>query len=316
MEKKAKLNEVIQKINELYRIPILIGDKTKELENISMPFRERERIASERNYLKEVLNNLSKTLPNDRALLHNFSDNEISCFVSELTCEGRYLDGGMVYFLKGEETKALKYFEWVLKNNPQANVHMALGDIYHYGLGVEKDEDLASAYYQSAIENGEYDDSIARRIGKFYLVCGDYYSEKSNIKETKKYYEKAFKYGNISACVKLANIYLVTIEDEQLAVETFKLAAHQGKNDQDCCPDFDRESTIYANNSLGILATGLQKEEAIEYYKNAAALGSLEALHLIGKIYEDEGNLERAKELYAYALDNQESREEYGGRTA
>lgn len=315
MEKPSKLNEVIQKINELYRTPILIGDKAEELKNISMPFRERERITGERNYLKEVLNNLSRTLPNDRGIVHNLSNNELKDFIKGLTREGRYLDGGIVYFLKGEEAKALEYFERVLKNDPRANVHMAIGDIYHYGLGVEKNEFLASAYYQVAIENGEYDDSIARRIGKFYLVCGDYYKN-GDIKKTIEFYKKAFTYGSIEACIKLANIYLITREDEQLAVETFKLAAHQGKNDQDCCPDFDRESTIYANNSLGMLAAGLQKEEAIEYYKNAAALGSLEALRLIGKIYEVEGNFERANELFAYALDNQESREEYGGRTA
>lgn len=314
MEKTTKLNEVIQKINELYRITISLSDKERELDCNTMSPGDIGNINNEKSYLEEVLNNLSRTLPNDRGIIHNFSSKELNAFVRGLTREGRYLDGGIVYFLKGEETKALKYFKWVLRNDPQANVHMALGDIYHYGLGVLKDEDLASAYYGEAIENGEYDDSIARRIGKFYLLCGNYYKN-GDIKEAIEFYKKAFTYGSIEACIKLAEIYLLTREDEQLAVETFKLAASQGKDDRDHCPDFDRENTIYANNSLGMLAEELP-EEAIEYYENAAALGSIEALRLLSKIYKNKGNLERANELYAYTIDDNESSSRYGSRTA
>ena len=216
--------------------------------------------------------------------------------------------------------KAFTMFYEEYQKNPEAPVHMALGDMYYYGIGVKKDYREASKYYQEAIANHDTMASFAKSL------AAEYYSRATNylrgiegekdIQKAIEYFELSFKYGRLDAALTIANLYFKGEEVEinnQKAIEYWKMAATQGSLDQKYRPDFDKQSTAIAYNNLGYMYYELNKEgnknniKPLEYFKTAASLDLADGYANVGRCYAlgigVERNKEEAKRWYQYGYD-------------
>ncbi len=171
--------------------------------------------------------------------------------------------------------------------------YACLGKMYEFGLGAEKNTELAYEYYERGAELGDGISLFA--IGKYHekgLVPGS-----KGLEDAARCYEKAAEKGNYEATTKLGYMYENGIfypADPAKALALYQTAADKG-------------------NPLGMnyLAASLYKKEdfakAAELFKKSKELGCARAADNLGVCYEQgqgvQQSLDEAVRCYQFAAE-------------
>ena len=205
-----------------------------------------------------------------------------------------------LYLMNNEEKEAFEFLNKILNKNPGAPVHMSLGDMYYYGIGVSQDFDKATNLYKKAVVNGEIEDSIIEQVSVNYLNAGD---ADKDINNKAYYYENAFRYGNILAGVKLGDIELDSNKEYDFydVFNSYESAARHGKQAMEYRPKYDKLATAAAFSNMGYLIVKNERvneyPQALKYFNEAASLGLAQGQFHVGY-------------MYLYGLGVEEDREE------
>lgn len=174
-------------------------------------------------------------------------------------------------------------------------VYHFLGNYYHLGLGVEKDDDIAFEYFSKGVE---YNQSFC------VYDLGNIYNDRGDLNKAYEQYEKAIELGDPRGYCRLIKRDVSRDPD---SVETYinKLVESN-----------DIGSINYAGNVL-LEAKYDNKNlvKAFELYTIAANLGSTDGLHNMGLCYEKgygtEKDPEKAFEYYLKAAETYEFADYY-----
>ncbi len=181
----------------------------------------------------------------------------------------------------GDET--IKYIKDLLKKDPQAPLYLSLGDIYYYGMGVEKNLDLACKYYQIAISRNEPLEGLAHAVAEEFRVRAETYMDNldddpKNLDKAIKFFEKALECGDIKAGITLGNLYTdgkKIPSDDEKAIDYYEKTAKQAVLDQEYQPNFNKLVAGNVFNNLGCMyfeqtvAEDMPIEEKEAYYAKA-----------------------------------------------
>lgn len=212
--------------------------------------------------------------------------------------------------INNKEKEAFEYLNNILKENTNAPVHMSLGDMYYYGIGVKKNIDMANKMYLKAIKNCEIENSIIEELSGIYYADGN---EAKNSLDAIECFEKSFRYGNITAYIRLGDIkYDAKVLDYSGAYSYYKRAAEQGEEDMKYRPNYDKYHIAQAFNNLGYMIVNSKHtdkyEDAFNYFKKAASLDFVTAFFHVGYMYEFglgvEKNRKEAIKWFTYAANN------------
>lgn len=216
------------------------------------------------------------------------------------------------YGVEQDYGQAAKWYEKVVsEDNPFAAY--ALGSLYRRGQGVEQNDEKAYELYCMAAEHSEKPNAYAAyELGR---MCRDGIGTAVNLRQAKRYFEKAAKLDNPDALYGLGKLFLrkdSEYYDPNKAVDCLLQAAQKGhefaayalgklflKGDEvpknvDCALRWLEEAVgkenQYAEYLLGkTLLMGMNAEQDItrgeELLKRSAGQGNTTAKYLLGKSY-------------------------------
>lgn len=191
-------------------------------------------------------------------------------------------------------------------------VNRSLGDMYYYGIGVEKNLEEARKCYKTSLSCQEKAVGVADILGDYYykLACAFNYGigtdEDGSIAQSN--LEEAYKYGSLRATFELITQYYgkgATVDDPMRALQLCREAIKQTEIKQ--IFDVDAAGLIYVAFGYMIFDPRfeLDDESAFETFKKAANLGNATALYVLGAMhecgYETDQNLHAAVKCYAKA---------------
>lgn len=171
------------------------------------------------------------------------------------------IDAAIAAYQSQQYAAALKLFEAAALKGSREAQH-TLGFMYRDGRGTRRNDAKAMGWYRKAAEQGyapaEYN------LGLMYAQ-GE--GAKRDPAMAKKWFRRAADHGSVEAQVKLAEIAIVSGNDEE-AFFWFSKAAEQ-----------DDADAAFNVGSLYYLGRGVAKDEAkaAEHYRKAARLGMVEA---------------------------------------
>ena len=221
------------------------------------------------------------------------------------------------YLLYGAES-AYKYLEELSKKTSFSELNISFGDMYYYGIGVEKNINVAKEYYSLAIKFGMIKNGIASCIGDEYFVRGqDYQSglcREYNLDKAKENYEKAFELGNLNAGISLILMYFNCFRDYNSAAIWCKKVIDQGESDRIIKPSYDMVALARAYISLGyMIINGFYTDNdltAVKCFEEAYKLGDGSVLYELGAMYEcgyeTDVDYHKAMEYYDLAIEHYE----------
>lgn len=170
---------------------------------------------------------------------------------------------GLIYLFGSSDvsTDYSKAYKFLVGPAHQKNTEAlnGLGIIYLYGLGVNKNLDLAQEYFEKANNLGD-------KVSKINL--GELYRQKNNLIASEKWYKLAIIENPSKAYEGLSKIYLDQQKFEQ-AYRYSEKAAELGNTEAEYNLGVFYEQGIYVNKNL---------EKAIFWYEKAALKGHLDAL--------------------------------------
>lgn len=234
--------------------------------------------------------------------------------------EGAFLAGYVLSFSLGNTSdedyvKAMEYFEACKNDIPYAKI--AEANLYYYGYGVEKDEDLAKSLCKETLEEVNLDELksglvsyVAEGAELVGLSYSETYGEKKDYGEARSWYDEAIEKGDLKALAEKGYLYRKgygTSKDYKKAFDIYMEAVNKGY--------------YKANNSIGLLyefgseEVGLDKDygQAMKYYELASEAGSYSGTNNIALLYENGRGVDQD---YKTALEWHEKAAEEGNRTA
>mmetsp|Transcript_28384 Transcript_28384/g.49232 ORF Transcript_28384/g.49232 Transcript_28384/m.49232 type:complete len:259 (+) Transcript_28384:609-1385(+) len=174
-----------------------------------------------------------------------------------------------------------------------ARANAALGDIYAFGQGVERDEDLGAVYWQRAVTHGDVESMT--NLAYHYLRNRDALSV--DISQVLHLYERAIELGSTCAAFNLGCLYRdgqFVEHDYARAVTLFTWAGARG--------DPSSLNGLAGMYDLG-LGVAQNHTKAYEYYTLAAEAGCEVAMNNVGMaFYNGEGVPESKAEALRYFL--------------
>lgn len=199
----------------------------------------------------------------------------------------------LLCLLNNKEEQTFEFLNNILEKNPNAPIHMSLGDMYYYGIGVSQDFDVATKLYSKAVSNNEVEYSVIEEASKYYLDSAE---EAKDIGEKMHYYELAFRYGNITAGNALGSIeytdskgvdfHSVFARYENTARAGEQAIKYRPKNDKTIITE---TAIASAFNNMGVLIINAgcvdASPQALEYFEKAASLGSSIGQYNVGYMY-------------------------------
>ena len=197
--------------------------------------------------------------------------------------------------------KAKEYYE-ISGNLNNSEALLNLGYLYFNGKGVEKNYSKAKTYYE--LSSKQNNSEALFSLGELYY---NGYGVQKNFLEAKKYFELSSTQNNSEAFNNLGNLYYYgqgVEKDYSKAKEYYELSAKQNNSE--------------AFNSLGNLyyyGQGVEKDysKAREYFEISAEQNNPDALFNLGHLYFNangvESNLEKANEYFQ--LSNEQSISDY-----
>ncbi len=177
----------------------------------------------------------------------------------------------------GLDQSALEALSWYLKaaNQNWPDAQYRLGFMYEAGLGTAKDLQRAVSLYRSAADNG-YPDA-QNLLGVLYATGGDGLPHDDN--QAVDWYRKAADQGFAKAEKNLGDMYFfgrgVGQLDYATAITWYKKAADQN------FPEAQFRLGFMYEKGLG---TAQSDQDAIAFYKKAAANGSVDAQHALDRL--------------------------------
>lgn len=204
---------------------------------------------------------------------------------------------GMEYYQKGEYEKSLPLFQKAAESG-NGNASYYLGEIYRFGKGSERNDNLSCQYYIKAAEAG---------VEKAYFPTGICYfygkgTEKNNsaaFKWTKKAAEKINQielsdYDKKHLLVFMGNFYIKgigTLQDFSEAAKWFEQAAKLGDERAQATMAF------FYYSGKGVLTS---KEKAKYWAEKAAAQGDSTGQMILGMLYQyrENPNMKEAVSWY------------------
>ncbi|MBQ3009679.1 MAG: dUTP diphosphatase [Oscillospiraceae bacterium] len=169
----------------------------------------------------------------------------------------------------------------------RADLAFELGMAFKEGNGVDRDLDLAIAYFKIAAELGHM-------LGM--MAVGSYYYAKNDCYEAIKWISMAAELGNAEALFNMGVFYMEGMgcdQDMELSAKYFHRAARRR-----------HPEAQYAYGDLLSQGWGVEQDHkrALKWFADAAENGHVEAMYRLGEIYEQgigtEVNLEAAKKWY------------------
>jgi eukaryotic-like serine/threonine-protein kinase len=177
----------------------------------------------------------------------------------------------------GLEQSPLEAFSWYLKaaNQGWPDAQYRLGYMYETGLGTGKDLHRAVELYRSAAKNG-YPDA-ENLLGVLYATGGDGLAVDDN--QAVDWYRKAAEQGFAKAEKNLGDMYFfgrgVGHQDYGTAITWYKKAATQNFAEAQF-----RLGFMYEKG----LGTPQSDQQAVDFYKEAASNGSVDAQHALDRL--------------------------------
>lgn len=223
--------------------------------------------------------------------------------------DAKAVDGYACFLLLNKKEKeTFAFLNNILIKNPNAPVHMSLGDMYYYGIGVSKDFNMATKLYREAVNNCEVDSSVIERVSLYYFNAAE---EAKDISQKMHYYLCSFRYGNNTAGNNLGSIEYSRGSALFNVIDIYKDVAFHGEQDMEYRPKYDKLAIATAFNNMGWLISEQYDDEdpqAFKYFKKAAALGLPLGFYHIGYMYEYglgvSKNLEEAYKWYTFAAND------------
>lgn len=210
------------------------------------------------------------------------------------------------YFLgdrgvSSDDNKAFNlYKELEILTPDDGMVLYRLGKCYEFGVGVDKDTNLALDYYQKAAEKGS---GIAcKTLGEFYKI-GRYVQR--DISKCLEYLNKGSKLktpGSDEAAIMLGDMYHSGDEvekNETKACDLYRIAADQGNSNA-----YYRLG-MQTFNGWGVEA---DKTKGMEYWKKGAELNHWGCMYIIGVSYIEGKDLPKDIEKGLYWLEHSADR--------
>lgn len=182
--------------------------------------------------------------------------------------------------------------------NPFASYE--LGNMYHKGICVECDEQVANTYYSNALNKflnmskKSTDDSLFYKIGMMYF---NGLGVEQDIDEAEKYIKKAADMGNTIAKLKLASLYF---ERDDLTLKEQAIVIFEELADKDNDMAQYKLGCIYSN---GELPDYYNMSKAIKYLEQSAKQGNQFAQCRLGVIYYFGKGVQKDQELGRYWLE-------------
>ena len=199
-----------------------------------------------------------------------------------------------IYLLLGEKSM-FDYLKELAKTTSLSELNFSLGDMYYYGIGVEKNLELAKKYYSLATNLDKTNYSIATSIANEHFVRGyDYYTGECrdiDYDKAKENYEQSFRLGNLNAGIKLAQMHFNFYHDYDVAKAWCKKVIEQAELDRKYKPVHTDITEAYAYSALGYMAlTGICESKSdmtpLECFEKAYKLGDSSVLYNLGVMYE------------------------------
>ena len=202
-----------------------------------------------------------------------------------------YAADACVQCLIGEKKKA---FDLLIDAEEKGeHVNRSLGDMYYYGIGVNKNIEEAKKCYATAKGYREPKHSVASILSDYYYNIGMAHCTgqgvEKNIDKAFLNFYRSFKYGNIaSICMMIRILYNTNLEK---ATNYCRMAIAQIEKDMDVKQRFDKNLAgwlyvTYANLIMDPRVKSTKNDSAIDYLKKAAKLGNATALYNLGAMYE------------------------------
>ncbi len=155
-----------------------------------------------------------------------------------------------------------------------AKVQHILGQMYEFGLGVERDHEEAVGWYRRAAEQGDVD--VQFYLGRMYEHG---LGEEQDVRQALMWYELAAEQGHAQAQYSLGNMYergSDEVEDAREAVKWYRRAAKLGHS-----------GAQYRLGNMYYFGEGVKRddEKAVKWYRMAADQGHSEAQFYLGIMY-------------------------------
>ena len=224
----------------------------------------------------------------------------------------------------GFKNEAFYLINRVLKENPSARLHMALGDIYYFFFGPKNNRDLALENYEIAKKNDELDYGLADVLSDLHLIILETIAKMDTdnveLKQcvtkmiTGGFYTLMNCYGSFEAGVKLANIYVDGLYDvgvdKHQAIRYLNTTIDEIENVREDRPTFDKVWAGKAYNNLGCLFFNYESkdcpenENAFDNFYEALLLGEPDAYDNLLKMKKNGFVLNKFNEATEDALEN------------
>lgn len=190
------------------------------------------------------------------------------------------------------DIEAIKWYRKAAENN-HADAQYLLGKCYFNGNGVRKDVIEAIKWYRKAAENNHAEAQFI--LGDFYYD-GDYVSEDEN--EAAKWYKKAAEQGHVEAQNSLGECYDYGIgltQDHKKAEFWYQKAAEQDY--AEAMYNLAFRYSLEEDNSV-------YYDEIVKWFSKAAKLGHIEAQVSLGKFYLKRNEYKKAYKWFIKAAEN------------
>lgn len=214
-----------------------------------------------------------------------------------------------------QENKYEDAFEWLNKAAEEGNLNAMydLGNMYFYGIGVEKDYEKSFKWYKQAAEDKHIDAEF--KLGLMYMSG---YGIEENFYKACWWITKAAKHGESEAQFLLAKLYNdgeIPGGDKKDAIKWCRKAAEQGNEEAQAlldiiCLSDDSDSTQNVEDEFGLLKCSAEQgdvdaefslglmyyygqgfeennDEAFKWLKMAAEQGKREAQYLLAIMYSN-----------------------------
>lgn len=211
-------------------------------------------------------------------------------FLFSLSAFADNVKEGMRLFNNGKYQEAMSYFmKPDAQKNPDVLNHIAY--MYDFGLGVERNQQVAVKWYKKAAETGF-------KVAQFNLGLSYQKGQgvSKDLNEAIKWFRQSAEQGYAAAELKMAYLTVTGTgikQDFKQAMKWYRLAAEHGK--------------INAYYQIGLFyaqGNGVKKNKnrAVQYYILGAEKGDAEAQYWLGRAYEQGRGIKHDPERALYWL--------------